>query len=68
MAQDDRCGGEASEQGPAGWLGVEGRPQWDSIGDDTRRPAAERMSMMVSTVSNRTALPAFRLVSVFVAT
>lgn len=34
----------------------------------TRRPAAEWMSMMVSTVSNRTALPAFRLVSVLVAT
>lgn len=36
--------------------------------DNTRRPAAEWMSMMVSTVSNRTALPAFRLVSVLVAT
>lgn len=34
----------------------------------TRRPAAEWMAMMVSTVSNRTALPAFRLVSVLVAT
>lgn len=34
----------------------------------TAWPAAERMSMMVSTVSKRTALPAFRLVSVLVAT
>lgn len=51
----------------SGWGGGwshSGRGIWD----DTRRPAAERMSMMVSTVSNRTALPALRLVSVLVAT
>lgn len=47
-----------------GWGGATG----GGIGDGTRRPAAERMSTMVSTVSNRTALPAFRLVSVLVAT
>lgn len=46
------------------WVG----PQGERQGEDTRRPAAERVSMMVSTVSNRTALPAFRLVSVLVAT
>ena len=49
--------------GVGGW-GRSGRGLWG----DTRRPATERMSMMVSTVSNRTALPAFRLVSVLVAT
>lgn len=49
------------------WLGWVGGA---TVGEayDTRRPAAERMSMMVSTVSNRTALPEFRLVSVLVAT
>lgn len=51
----------------SGWGGGwshSGRGIWD----DTRRPAAEWTSMMVSTVSNRTALPALRLVSVLVAT
>lgn len=48
--------------------GKAGRAQGKDTCDDTRRPAAERMSMMVSTVSYRTALPAFRRVSVLVAT
>lgn len=55
--------------GPVFPAGVGGRGHSGrGISDGTRRPAAERMSTMVSTVSNRTALPAFRLVSVLVAT
>ena len=61
-------GEETGEQDLSPWLEWVGGAQGRGLGDGTLRPAAERMSMMVNTVSNSTALPAFRLVSVFVAT
>lgn len=61
-------GGETGEQDLSARLKWVGGAPGRGLGEGTLRPAAERMSMIVNTVSNRTALPAFRLVSVFVAT